>query len=262
MAYEVHLDVFDGPFDLLLQLISQQQVDLYEVSLASVVDAFCAEIARAVELDLEVATEFLLIASTLVELKCRRLLPDPEDVELDEELSIFEARDYLLARLVENTMFSRAAHALEELEQNAKHAHARRAGPDERFENIEVDLLANVTPIMLGELAARALAPRPVEQVSRVHMKSDEVTVASMIDELCVRLPSLGRASLRELVDQASPARIVACFLALLELYKREMVELDQQQNFGDLGVIWIRGDAPGASEIDTYDDLDIERVP
>src|SRR5918994_4368800 len=112
MPYEVQTPVFEGPFDLLLHLILQEQVDLYEVSLAEIVDAYLEELERMETLDLEVATEFLLIAATLVELKARRLLPGLEEVELDEELLRFEERDLLLARLLECKTFKDAARAL------------------------------------------------------------------------------------------------------------------------------------------------------
>ena len=112
MAYEVHLDVFDGPFALLLQLISAQEVEIYEVRLSDIVDGFLAEMARAEEVDLEVSTEFLLIAATLIELKCRRLLPGRDELDLEEELALYEARDYLLARLVECQTFNAAAATL------------------------------------------------------------------------------------------------------------------------------------------------------
>ena len=145
MGYDVHLDVYDGPFDLLLRLITAEEVDLYEVKLSVIVDGFLAELARLEHPDLNVATEFLLIAATLVELKCRRLLPGVEDVDLDEELSLFEARDYLLARLVENRTFQGAAAALLATEHLASRSLPRRAGPDERFTDLEPDLLAGVT---------------------------------------------------------------------------------------------------------------------
>ena len=123
MAYEVHLDVYDGPFALLLQLITAQQVDLYEVSLTSIVDGFLAELARLGTLDLELTTEFLLIAATLVELKCRRLLPGSDELDLDEELSLYEARDYLLARLLECRMFSEAAKPAQNGQLHQEHQH-------------------------------------------------------------------------------------------------------------------------------------------
>ena len=112
VAYAVSTEVFEGPFDLLLHLILREQVDLYEISLARIVDAYLTEVERMETLDLDVATEFLLIAATLVELKARRLLPDRQDVELDEELALWEERDLLLARLLECKTFKDAAGVL------------------------------------------------------------------------------------------------------------------------------------------------------
>src|SRR5215213_2836903 len=112
MAYEVRTDVFDGPFDLLLQLITRQQVDLYDVSLHGIVDSYLAELDRMGPLDLESATEFLVIAATLIELKARRLLPGMGDGDIEEDLALIEERDLLLARLLECRTFSAAGSAL------------------------------------------------------------------------------------------------------------------------------------------------------
>src|SRR5438309_7955730 len=112
VPYDVHTSVFEGPFDLLLHLITSEQVDLYEISLSAIIDAYLVEVDRMGHLDLDVATEFLLIAATLVELKTRRLLPGRDDVDLDEELALFEERDLLLARLLECKTFKDAAQAL------------------------------------------------------------------------------------------------------------------------------------------------------
>ncbi|MDA8297115.1 MAG: segregation/condensation protein A [Actinomycetota bacterium] len=241
MAYEVHLEVFDGPFDLLLQLITAQRVDLYEIRLADIVDGFLAEVARLEALDLELATEFLLIAATLIELKIRRLLPGSDEIDLDEELALFEARDYLLARLVECKTFSSAARALCELEAEAAKSLARRAGPDERFEGLAPDLLAGVRPEQLRLAAERALADKPAPPpVSVAHLHQDEVSVAATFEELRERLRDQPPTTFRELTATApSRAHVVACFLALLELYKREIVELDQAGTFGELRVSW-----------------------
>src|SRR3977135_4444402 len=114
MPYEVTTPVFEGPFDLLLHLILKEEVDLWEISLARIVDAFVEEVERMQRVDLESATEFLLIAATLVELKARRLLPGREEVELDEELSRFEERDLLLSRLLDCKTFQDAAKVLHE----------------------------------------------------------------------------------------------------------------------------------------------------
>ena len=112
MSYEVETLVFNGPFDLLLHLILSEEVELYDISLATIVDAYLVELERMEHLDLEVATEFLLIAATLVELKARRLLPDNDDIDLDDELALFEERDLLLSRLVECKTFKDAASVL------------------------------------------------------------------------------------------------------------------------------------------------------
>lgn len=258
MPYEVHLEVFDGPFAVLLELITAQRVDLYEVRLCDIVDGFLAELARREALDLETATEFLLIAATLIELKCRRLLPGGDEVDLDEELALFEARDYLLARLVECKTFQSAAEVLAALEQAAGRSFARRAGPDERLSAPQVDLLANVTPELLRAAARRALTPRPVERVADSHLHQDEVSMRSVYETLCRRLPGEGRTSFAALTaDAPSTAHVVACFLALLELYKQGLVELEQVTTFGELAVVWQGGgSAPEGLEVDDYDEL------
>jgi len=257
MAYEVHLDVYDGPFNLLLQLISAEEVDVYAVSLSEIVDAFLVELRRLEACDLELATEFLLIAATLVELKCRRLLPGGEDLELDEDLSLFEARDYLLARLVECKTFTAAAAELASLESLASRSSARRAGPDERFDSVAPDLLKGVRPEDLAAAARRANAERPVPVVATDHVHVDEITVAETLDLLVGILPSTPRISLRQLLfGDTSRIRFVATFLALLELYKREMVDLEQRDNFGDLVIVWTAKDGNYAiTEADDYND-------
>jgi len=258
VGYEVHIEVYDGPFDLLLRLITAEQVDVYEVRLADIVDGFLAELERLEHIDLELATEFLLIAATLIELKCRRLLPGADDLELDEDLSLFEARDYLLARLVESRTFQSAGAALLAAEQRAQRAHPRRVGPDERFLGLQPDLLAGVSAEQLAERARRALEERPVPVVDTSHVHFDEISVVATLQELVRSLPALGRTTLRSLTSASStPAEVVACFLALLELYKRELVDLSQAVTFGELEVHWLRGtDAVQLDGLDDYDQL------
>src|SRR3954453_4325447 len=132
VPYEVTTAVFAGPFDLLLHLISRDQVDIYEVSLSAIVDAYVAELDRMQHLDLDVATEFLLIAAILVELKCRRLLPGRDDVDIDEALALWEERDLLLARLLEAKTFKPAAAELQRLSSLAELTFPRAAGLEER----------------------------------------------------------------------------------------------------------------------------------
>ena len=133
MPYEVTTPVFEGPFDLLLHLILKEEVDLWEISLARIVDAFCEEVEKMQRVDLDVATEFLLIAATLVELKARRLLPGRDDVDLDEELSRFEQRDLLLARLLDCKTFQDAARVLHTRLVEGGRSVPRTAGPEEPY---------------------------------------------------------------------------------------------------------------------------------
>src|SRR5215213_1333393 len=136
MAFAVATPVFEGPFDLLLHLILREQVDIYEVPLARIVDAYLVEIERLQALDLDVATEFLLIASTLVELKARRLLPGRDDVDIDEELALWEERDLLLTRLLECKTFKDVAQVFSRFADDADRCFPRETGPDERFADL------------------------------------------------------------------------------------------------------------------------------
>src|SRR5882724_2006239 len=144
MPYEVQTPVFEGPFDLLLHLILREQVDLYEVRLSRIVDAYLVELERLENLDLEMATEFLLIAATLLELKSKRLLPGDDDVDLDDELALWEERELLLVRLLECKTFKDAASALQRLSAAAGRSYPRTAGLEDCFLEITPDLLAGV----------------------------------------------------------------------------------------------------------------------
>src|SRR4051795_11050244 len=146
MAHEVSTPVFEGPFDLLLHLVLREQVDLYEVALAPIVDAYLRELDALQGLDLDIATEFLLIAATLVELKARRLLPGPDDIELDDELALWEERDLLLARLLECKTFKDVASVFGVLADDADRSFGRQIGPDDRFAALMPDLLEGVKP--------------------------------------------------------------------------------------------------------------------
>ncbi|RMH73118.1 MAG: segregation/condensation protein A [Actinomyces sp.] len=258
MPYEVHTPVFDGPFDLLLHLILREQVDLYEINLSEIVDAYLVELERMERCDLEVATEFLLIAATLVELKTRRLLPDDADVELDDELGLWEERDLLLARLIECKTFKDAALVLRRLSAAASRSYARRVGVvEERFAGLVPDLLAKVSVDELRAACIRALTPRPAPVVDLSHVTPIRVTVAEAVEDLVAELPDAGRVTFRELTAQlVDRIDIVVHFLAVLELYKQGLVELDQPTSFGDIVVEWVGGDAPAPrrEEVDAYD--------
>ncbi|MGH9298530.1 MAG: segregation and condensation protein A [Acidimicrobiales bacterium] len=240
MGYRVCTDVFEGPFDVLLRLITEQRVDLYEVRLSDIVDAYLAEIDAMERVNLEVATEFLLIAAILVELKSRRLLPDKDASISDEDLALLEERDYLLARLVECTTFSAAGQAIVELERLASDSIPRQSGPDESFERLVPDILAGVTAADILEAARRALAERPRPAVHVEHILVDEVTVAEVVQRLASYLAFSPPTTFRELTKNArSRTEVVVHFLGLLELYKQGLVELDQGELFGQMTVVW-----------------------
>jgi segregation and condensation protein A len=240
VSYGVRTDVYEGPFDVLLRLITEQQVDLYDVKLADIVDAFLAEIEALERLDLDMATEFLLIAAILVELKSRRLLPDRDKAIADDDLALLEERDYLLGKLVECTTFSAAGRQLAALELRASFSWPRAAGPDESFEGLAPDLLEGLTAADVLAAAERALAVKPAPEIDVEHILVDEVTVAEVVEMLAAMLPGRGRLTFRQLtMTAASKTEIVVHFLGLLELYKQGLVELEQARNFGDLIVTW-----------------------
>ncbi|MGO9197938.1 MAG: segregation and condensation protein A [Acidimicrobiales bacterium] len=253
MPYAVHTDVFEGPFDVLLRLITEQRVDLYEVRLSDIVDGYLHELDLLERLDLEIATEFLLIAAILVELKSRRLLPDRDGHVSEDDLALLEERDYLLARLVECTTFSAAGQKIAALERQAAKSFPRLAGPDERFQELTPDLLAGITPIDVLDAAMRALAERPRPEVHVEHILVDEVTVAEVVGRLAAYLPGRGSTTFRELTrDASSRIEVVVHFLGLLELYKQGLIELEQHALFGEMTVTWTGGpdDEVDADEI------------
>jgi segregation and condensation protein A len=179
VSVEVNTPVYDGPFDLLLHLILKDQVDLYEVSLSAIVDAFLEEMKLISSLDLELATEFLLIAATLVELKSRRLLPGRDDIDLDDELALWEERDLLLARLLECKTFKDVAQVLSSLADTAAKCFPRIAGLDERFAELAPDPLEGLNPARLRAAYEKATRIKVVPTVDMFHVNPIRLTVAS-----------------------------------------------------------------------------------
>lgn len=261
MPYEVQTAVFAGPFDLLLHLILREQVDLYDVSLATIVDEYLAALEHMDALDLEIATEFLLIAATLVELKSKRLLPDDDDVDLDDELALWEERDLLLARLVECKTFKDAAVVLARLAETAGRSVPRVVGVDDRFVDLTPDMLAGVSPADLRAAFVRATRPRPAPRIDLDHVAPIRISVTDALVELVDELPRAGQISFRALTASlVDRLEVVVRFLAVLELYKRGFVELEQATSFGELSIRWTGGDGADDSPytdfatVDAYD--------
>lgn len=258
VAYEVQTSVFEGPFDLLLHLILKQEVDLWEISLSRLVDAYLGEVERMGHLDLDVATEFLLIAATLVELKARRLLPGSEDVEIDEELLRFEERDLLLARLLECKTFKDAARVLEKRLREASRSTPRAAGPEEPFRSLAPDPLESVTLAAFADAATRAFAPKPAPEVSTSHVAPVRVSVREAVETILAVLPERRPVSFRDLVvGSTERLEVVVRFLAVLELYKQGVVDMEQATTFGDLVVRRLAEDETALDRIslDDWDD-------
>jgi segregation and condensation protein A len=249
MSYDVRTPVFEGPFDLLLHLILREQVELYEISLSGIVDAYLVELARMDTLDLEIATEFLLIAATLVELKTKRLLPDDPDLDLDDEL---------LARLLECKTFKDAARTLEALHSLAALTVARRVGPEERFLELTPDLLEGITPERLRSAFLAAVQPRPEPRIDLVHVAAIRASVVDAVADLCRELPGTGHITFRELTASlVDRIEVIVQFLAILELYKQGLVDLLQPRTFGDIEVVWRGGESVGAAALDAVDAYD-----
>ena len=258
MSIEVATPVYEGPFDLLLQLILAEEVDLYEVNLARIVDVYLAEVERMQTLDLDLATEFLLIAATLVELKARRLLPGRANINLDEEFALWEERDLLLARLLECKTFKDVSAVFATLADASGLCAPRQVGPDERFDLVMPDLLAGVTAERLREAAVTALTPKAVPRIDLFHVAPIRVSVADAVAELIDELPRVGRISFARLTaDLAERLDVIVRFLAVLEMFKQGLVELDQADHFGEIVIDWIGGDPDDALAtvaVDSYD--------
>ncbi len=250
MPYTVSTPVFEGPFDLLLHLISSDKVELWEVSLADIVDGYVATLAEFSDgLDLETATEFLLIAAVLLELKTRRLLPGRESVEAEEEFALWEERDLLVARLLECKTFKDASRELERRIDNASRSWPRRVGPGELYHAARPDVMAGVTPERLRNVMQRALEPKPAVKVELTHVAPVRVSVADAVAGLVVTLPARRRVCFADLVvGVRERLEVIVCFLAVLELYKQGCVDLEQATSFGTLEVIWLGGNRDGAA--------------
>jgi len=229
MTYEVHTRVFEGPLDLLLQLITSHQLAITELSLTDLVTEYLRYIDALRDLDLEVTSEFLLIASTLIQLKARHLLPDGEDVDLDEELALAEERDRLLSRLLACLTFKDVAAVLQHRFDGASRCLPREAGLDGDIVPAVRELRLAVTPNRFALIAARAFRARR-ESVDVDHLEMDLPSVDDAIRDLRVRMQSEIEAQFADLVAHCDrPIEVIAYFLALLELARWGVVAVSQE---------------------------------
>lgn len=245
MSYKVRIDSFEGPFDLLLYLVSRQKVDIGAISITEIADQYLAEVSRMGELDLDVASDFLLVASTLLQIKAESLIPrDRADVDEEiAELAPSEARDILVERLVEYKKYKNAAAALHARFVGEGRMHTRPFGPDADFLRLVPDFLAGVTVDSLALLAASAMARREVFLLESEHIAAKPIPVEVHVRAIHRRIASRGHLKFSDLVNDATPVEVVVVtFLAVLELYKRRMVRLEQPEAFGDIAIDYIEG--------------------
>jgi segregation and condensation protein A len=239
-GFEVHLDNFEGPFDLLLGLIAKHKLDITEVSLHKVTDEFIAYIrSHGREWDLDQASYFLLVAATLLDLKAARLLPAGE-VEDEEDLALLEARDLLFARLLQYRAYKEVAAVLSGRMARESRRFPRTVPMEPRFAGLLPEVLIGLGPAEFARLAARTLAPKPAPTVSVAHIYAPQASVREQAQLLAEKLRRLERATFRTLTaDCAGTYEIVARFLAVLELYREQAVALEQLEPLGELYVTW-----------------------
>ncbi|MFD4407057.1 segregation and condensation protein A [Nocardia sp. NPDC058499] len=261
-GFHLRLSNFEGPFDLLLQLISQRRLDVTEVALHQVTDEFIAytkaltaglaQPGNSLRTDkiLDQTTEFLVVAATLLDLKAARLLPSGEVTDPDD-LELLEARDLLFARLLQYRAFKQVAELLGELEAAALRRYPRAVGLEERFAGLLPEVQLGVDAAGFAEIAAAAFRPRPVPTVGLDHLHAHTISVAEQATLVLERLRARGEGvwtTFADLVsDCAAPIQIVARFLALLELYRGKSIEFDQPDPLGPLAVRWIGDEAESA---------------
>lgn len=242
-GFRVRLRNFEGPFDLLLTLISRHQLDVTEVALAEVTDEFISYTrGLGSELGLDQTTEFLVVAATLLDLKAARLLPAGE-VDDDEDLALLEARDLLFARLLQYRAYKEVAQLFGSLEAAALRRYPRSVSVEDRYVGLLPEVLLGVDPRQFAEIAATAFRPRPVPTVGLGHLHVPTVSVpeqaARILELLRERGPGVWTPFADLIAECESPVQIVARFLALLELYRERSVLFDQAEPLGDLSVSW-----------------------
>jgi segregation and condensation protein A len=238
--FQVRLHNFEGPFDLLLQLIGKHELDITEMALHTVTDDFIAHLAAlGDDADLDETTEFLLVAATLLDLKAARLLPDAE-VEDAEDLALLEARDLLFARLLQYRAYKQVAGLFVELEAGAMRRFPRSVALEERFSALLPEVLLGVDPETFAALAASVFRPKPPPTVGIDHLHAPAVSVAEQVAILRERLAELGEATFAALTaDCDGPLEVVARFLAVLDLFREAVIDLAQPEPFGELTVRW-----------------------
>ncbi|HJU97442.1 MAG TPA: segregation/condensation protein A [Jiangellaceae bacterium] len=254
--FEVHLQNFDGPFDLLLSLIAKHKLDITEVALSQVTDDFVAYIrSTGPEWDLDQTSEFLVVAATLLDLKAARLLPAGE-VEDEDDLALLEARDLLFARLLQYKAYKEVAAVFAARMGTEALRFPRAVGLEERYARLLPEVVLALGPTELAAMAAGALQPRPAPTIATAHLHQPRVSIREQAAVLVDRLRRSRTASFRALsADCPTTLHVVARFLAVLELYRERVVAFEQLAPLGELTVRWTGGEVvPADLSLDEYD--------
>jgi len=263
-GFLVRVGDFEGPFDLLLSLISKHKLEVTEIALHQVTDEFIGYIrAKGSEWELDEASSFLVVAATLLDLKAARLLPSGE-VEDEEDLALLEARDILFARLLQYRAFKEIATIFTVRFDLASRQVPRTVGLEPHFAAMLPEVLLGLGPEQFAALAARALSPKPVESVSIAHLHLQRVSVREQAEIIVDRLRRQRVSTFRALIaDCDTTLLIVARFLALLELYRETVVAFEQITPLGDLTIRWMGTDDRYIAVTDEFDvERDIDDVP
>jgi segregation and condensation protein A len=267
-GFAVRLDNFEGPFDLLLSLISKHKLDITEVALAKVTDEFIAHVKAGggaggtAQWDLERTSSFLLVAATLLDLKAARLLP-AGDVEDEEDLALLEARDLLFARLLQYKAFKQVAGVLEGRLAEESKRHPRAVGLEERFATLLPEVLIGIGLRQFAQLAAKAMEPKPgPPELTLAHIHAPKVSVREQAAVVVDRLRRSGTLTFRALCgDSPDTMTTVARFLSLLELFREGAVAFDQVTALGELTVRWT-GDDEADVDVLIQDEFEGTPVP
>ncbi|MET7306761.1 segregation and condensation protein A [Streptomyces sp. NPDC005134] len=262
--FTVRLANFEGPFDLLLQLISKHKLDVTEVALSKVTDEFMTHIrAMGVDWDLDQTTEFLVVAATLLDLKAARLLPAAE-VEDEADLALLEARDLLFARLLQYRAYKRIAEIFSARLESEGRRFPRTVGLEPHHAELLPEVVISIGAEGFARLAVKAMQPKPKPQVYVDHIHAPLVSVREQAEIVVARLREAGEITFRGLTEDAPDTlTVVARFLALLELYREKVVTLDQEEALGELMVRWAGGEAAEPAVTDEFDqevqDMDVQ---
>ncbi|WP_327386194.1 segregation and condensation protein A [Streptomyces sp. NBC_01207] len=256
--FTLRLANFEGPFDLLLQLISRHKLDVTEVALSKVTDEFMAHIrAMGPDWDLDQTTEFLVVAATLLDLKAARLLPVAE-VEDEADLALLEARDLLFARLLQYRAYKQIAEIFERRAEAEGRRYPRTVGLEPHHADLLPEVVISIGPEGFARLAVKAMQPRAKPQVYVDHIHAPLVSVREQAGLVVRMLKARGEATFQELAEDAGDTlTVVARFLALLELYREKAVVLDQEEALATLTVRWSGGDGDGMPTVtDEFDQI------